>query len=118
MANLSKIMSQIERRRRDKWMENTIEHTNPNLRPKKLKYSFHPMTTKEEMKANIMKAIQDTINHMPDRERVLIGSIVVDHEFVGYITYRVKPFSWNDDEIRVDFTNDVEFMEKFIKIKK
>lgn len=116
MANIIN-KDKIQRQVVERHMRNSIEHSNPNLKDK-TKFKFAPIDSDGRKIAENMYAAQDTINHMPDRQDIIIGSLKIDKDFKGIVTYRKKPFSWENEEIKIEFNSDIEFMDKFIRVEK
>jgi len=95
----------------DKHMEKSVEYSNPNLKTGK-KVKFKNPTIEDERRVNNYKIVEANIGSI--KEKVSITAIKIDHNFKGFITYRSKPFSWNNPEITIEFNGQQEFMDKII----
>lgn len=111
MANIitkdKKIRDQVDRH-----MRNSIEYENPNLK-KKLNMNFPSVKNEDIQKA---LNVQDITRIFQSRSYLSLGSVVVDHTFKGYVTYRRKPIDWSKEEIKMEFNGTQDFAQEFDKI--
>lgn len=106
MANLTKTRTKEEKEKVEKYMQNSIEYVNPKLKDD-LKIRFNKYTNDDDKRVRNLKVIEDHLRYTPNKS---IGSIKVNENFIGFITYRDKPINWELDEKRIDFNGYESFI--------